>query len=190
MDLTEVLLLIFLGFWLMLPAFLPNSAAVLFGGGLPMDLGRSWRGRRLLGDGKTWRGFVGGVCAGTSIGLLQLFLAYPFDSEDLWGFGPVPGSMLVVFVLALGSLLGDLVSAFIKRRLGLERGAKAPILDQYNFIAGAMLLSLVIVPDWFLGAFVEGEHVISLIAVLVITPILHRGVNIIGYRKGLKKVPW
>jgi CDP-2,3-bis-(O-geranylgeranyl)-sn-glycerol synthase len=190
MDLTEVLLLIFLGFWLMLPAFLPNSAAVLFGGGLPMDLGKSWRGRRLLGDGKTWRGFVGGVCAGTSIGLVQLYLAYPFDPKDYWGFGPVPEAILVVFVLALGSLLGDLVSAFIKRRLGLERGAKAPILDQYNFIAGAMLLSLAIVPDWFIGAFVEGEHIISLIAVLVITPILHRGVNIIGYKKGLKKVPW
>jgi CDP-2,3-bis-(O-geranylgeranyl)-sn-glycerol synthase len=29
-----------------------------------------------------------------------------------------------------------------------------------------------------------------LLAVLIITPVLHRGVNIIGYKLGLKKVPW
>ena len=45
------------GVWLMLPALIPNSAAVLFGGGRPMDFGKSWRGKRLLGDGKTWKGF-------------------------------------------------------------------------------------------------------------------------------------
>ncbi len=91
MDLTEVLLLIFLGFWLMLPAFLPNSAAVLFGGGLPMDLGKSWKGKRLLGDGKTWRGFIGGVSAGTSIGIIQLFIAYPFDCRGVLGLRPGAG---------------------------------------------------------------------------------------------------
>ncbi|HUU07508.1 MAG TPA: CDP-archaeol synthase, partial [Thermoplasmata archaeon] len=45
----------FAGLWLMLPALIPNPAAVLVGGGTPMDLGRTWRGRRVLGDGKTWR---------------------------------------------------------------------------------------------------------------------------------------
>lgn len=190
MDLLSLLIYVAAGLWLMLPAYLPNSAAVIFGGGRPIDLGRSWRGRRLLGDGKTWRGFIGGVSAGTALGLLQLYVAYPFDDSAYWGFGGLPDAMVLVFVLALGSLLGDLGGAFIKRRLGLDRGAKAPVLDQYNFIAGAMLLSLAIYPSWFIGAFVEGEHIISLLSVLIITPLLHRGVNIIGYKKGLKKVPW
>jgi len=190
MDVIDVLILILAGFWIMLPAYLPNSAAVLFGGGTPIDFNKTWNGRRLLGDGKTWRGLIGGVAAGTSIGLIQLFLAYPFDDVDFWGFGDFPDAMIIVLVLAAGSLLGDLCGAFIKRRLGMERGAKAPVLDQYNFIAGAVLVSFALFPDWFIGAFIDGEHIISLLSVLIITPLLHRGVNIIGYKKGLKKVPW
>ncbi len=42
--------------WAMLPAYIPNNAAVLAGGGRPIDGGRTWGGRRVLGDGKTWRG--------------------------------------------------------------------------------------------------------------------------------------
>ena len=56
------------GFWLMLPAFLPNSAAVVFGGGKPIDFGRLWRGKRILGDGKTWTGLIGGISAGVALG--------------------------------------------------------------------------------------------------------------------------
>lgn len=190
MDAWEFLLLILLGFWLMLPAYIPNSAAVLFGGGAPVDFGKSWKGNRLLGDGKTWRGLIGGVAAGTGIGIIQLYIAYPFDRIDYFGFGKIPEAILIVFVLAFGSLLGDMVGAFIKRRLGLDRGAKAPVLDQYNFIAGAVLLSFVCFPTWFMDSFVNGDHIISLLAVLMITPLLHRGVNIIGYKRGLKKVPW
>ncbi|MCE5296952.1 MAG: CDP-2,3-bis-(O-geranylgeranyl)-sn-glycerol synthase [Euryarchaeota archaeon] len=190
MDLMNVIVLILAGFWLMLPAYLPNSAAVLFGGGTPIDFEKSWKGHRLLGDGKTWTGLIGGIAAGTALGFVQIFIALPFDDQNFWGFGVVPRAMEIVLVLAIGSLLGDLAGAFIKRRLGLERGAKAPVLDQYNFIAGAVLLSLLVFPDWFIGAFIEGEHLISLLAVLMITPLLHRGVNIIGYKKGLKKVPW
>jgi CDP-2,3-bis-(O-geranylgeranyl)-sn-glycerol synthase len=190
MDVPGLLLLVLLGFWLMLPAYLPNSAAVLFGGGTPIDLGRSWRGKRILGDGKTWRGLIGGVSAGVFLGTVQLFLAYSSDRNEFWGFGSFPQALAIVTVLAIGSLLGDMIGAFIKRRLGLDRGAKAPVLDQYNFIAGAMLLTLAIFPEWFMGAFIEGDHIICLLAVLIITPLLHRGVNIIGYKTGLKKVPW
>ena len=56
----------------MIPALLPNSAAVLFGGGTPIDFGRSWRGARILGDGKTWRGLFGGVFAGVIIGIILI----------------------------------------------------------------------------------------------------------------------
>lgn len=31
--------------WAMLPAYLPNNAAVLFGGGPPIDGGREWNGK-------------------------------------------------------------------------------------------------------------------------------------------------
>ncbi len=186
----DLLLLVLLGFWLMLPSFLPNSAAVVFGGGRPVDMGRSWKGKRLLGDGKTWRGLIGGICAGISLGIIQLYIAFPFDRLNFFGFGEFPANLEVVMVLAVGSLAGDLAGSFIKRRLDIGRGDKAPLMDQYNFLLGSILLALLIFPDWFLDHFWRADGWVSLLSVLIITPLLHRGINIIGYKLGLKKVPW
>jgi CDP-2,3-bis-(O-geranylgeranyl)-sn-glycerol synthase len=179
------------GFWLMLPAFVPNSAAVLFGGGRPIDLGRTWHGKRILGDGKTWTGLIGGISAGIAVGIIQMMLAVGLgDKSGLWGFGSLPAAFGIVIALAIGSLLGDLCGAFIKRRLGLARGAKAPVLDQYNFIGGALIAVLLFFPGWFMSSFVDGGSILALLTVLIVTPILHRSVNIYGHKLGLKKEPW
>ncbi len=179
------------GFWLMLPAFLPNSAAVIFGGGKPIDFGRSWHGKRILGDGKTWTGLIGGISAGIALGIIQMMMASVLgDEAGLWGFGSLPNAFGIILALAAGSLLGDLVGSFIKRRMGIDRGAKAPILDQYNFIGGALIAVVLFFPSWFMSSFIDGASILALLTVLIVTPILHRSVNIIGYKMGLKKVPW
>jgi CDP-2,3-bis-(O-geranylgeranyl)-sn-glycerol synthase len=187
----DVIVIALSGFWLMLPAFVPNSAAVLFGGGRPIDFGRTWRGKRILGDGKTWTGLIGGISAGIAVGTVQMMLAtFSGDKTGLWGFGSLPTAFGIVIALAVGSLLGDLAGASIKRRLGLQRGAKAPVLDQYNFIAGALIAVLLFFPSWFMSSFIDGASIIALLTVLIVTPILHRSVNIYGHRLGLKKEPW
>jgi CDP-2,3-bis-(O-geranylgeranyl)-sn-glycerol synthase len=178
------------GVWLMLPALIPNSAAVLWGGGAPMDFGRSWRGKRILGDGKTWRGFFGGVMTGVAFGLIQIGIAQLVETEVTWGFGDWPWSLCVVLSLGFGSMIGDSVGSFVKRRIGKERGAKAPVLDQYNFVIGAIALVLIFRPDWFLDHYIEGNGIFGLILFLIVVPLLHRGVNIIGYKLGKKNVPW
>jgi CDP-2,3-bis-(O-geranylgeranyl)-sn-glycerol synthase len=187
MDIVQTVLV---GIWVFIPALLPNSAAVIFGGGRPIDSGRSWKGKRILGDGKTWGGFIGGVGSGVLVGFVQLLIAFPFDPVDFFGFGPWPTCAGVIFTLSLGALLGDMVGAFIKRRLGLERGAKATGLDQYDFVAGAMLLTLLFFPDWFLDTYVRGWSITALVAIIILVPVIHRLVNIIGFRRGLKKEPW
>ncbi len=174
----------------MLPALLPNSAAVLFGGGTPMDFGRTWRGKRVLGDGKTWRGFFGGALSGTAMGITLIAIAGAFGAESTWGYGSWPASLCAVLSLAFGSMLGDSAGSFAKRRLEIGRGAKAPVLDQYNFVAGAIVLVLVFRPDWFLDHYIEGNGIFGLILFLIVVPALHRGVNIIGYKLGKKNVPW
>ncbi|HEX9907762.1 MAG TPA: CDP-2,3-bis-(O-geranylgeranyl)-sn-glycerol synthase [Thermoplasmata archaeon] len=176
--------------WVMLPALVPNSAAVLLGGGTPMDFGRSWRGKRILGDGKTWRGFFGGALSGAVVGFLQIGLAELLGTHGSWGFGPLPMSVAAVFSLSFGSMLGDSVGSFLKRRIGKERGAKTPILDQYNFVAGAFALILIVDSEWFLERFAEGNGWMALVAFLILVPLIHRGVNIIGYKMGKKHVPW
>ena len=59
----------FIVLWIMMPAYLANTIAVLTGGKYPIDLGRIHSdGNRILGDGKTWSGLVGGTLGGVFIG--------------------------------------------------------------------------------------------------------------------------
>jgi len=166
----------------MLPAYIPNPVAALCGGGTPVDLGKTWSdGRRIFGDGKTYRGLVAGILAGIAAGLLLIRLA---DSSRL---SVMPEhTILSVVLLACGALFGDLVKSFFKRRLGRERGAKWPVADQYDLVAGAFLLLLVFDPSWFFSRIT----IPVLIFILILTPVPHRSVNIIGYLFRIKEVPW
>ena len=155
-----------------------------------MDFGGSWRGKRILGDGKTWRGFFGGALTGAAFGILEIVLAQNSGAPDSWGFGQWPGSITIVFALAFGSMVGDSAGSFVKRRLDIGRGEKAPGLDQYNFVAGAVAFALILRPQWFLDHYILGTGIAGLIVLLIVVPILHRGINIIGYKLGKKNVPW
>jgi len=59
----DIVAVVVVAFWVMLPAYIPNNVAVLAGGGRPIDGGRTLGGSRLLGDGKTWRGTAAGTAA-------------------------------------------------------------------------------------------------------------------------------
>ena len=166
----------------MLPAYVPNSAAAALGGGPAIDGGLHWRdGRRLLGDGKTIRGFIGGVACGCIVGYIQI------QARGLSIFSPLPAlSLLPVILLATGALAGDMVKSFFKRRAGIERGGKWPLIDQYDFVIGAFVFLAIGDPSFAFATL----NLPVIITVLIITPILHRVVNIIGYKMGVKDVPW
>ncbi|NHJ00995.1 MAG: CDP-archaeol synthase [Candidatus Heimdallarchaeota archaeon] len=62
-----------------LPLWFGNASPTVLGGGRPIDGGRYWRdGNRLLGDGKTIRGFWAGVLVSTIIGGLFGLLSFIF----------------------------------------------------------------------------------------------------------------
>ncbi|MDD1720275.1 MAG: CDP-2,3-bis-(O-geranylgeranyl)-sn-glycerol synthase [Methanoregulaceae archaeon] len=166
----------------MLPAYIPNPAAALFGGGTPIDMGRSCRdGYRVFGDGKTWRGLILGVLAGILTGLVMIW------AREFYGLSFLPSlTPLVVFLLSLGALLGDLVKSYFKRRLGKSPGDKWPVADQYDLVAGAFLMVALFDPAWIMGAL----NAWILLTILIVTPVLHRFVNYIGFWVGVKKVPW
>ncbi|MCQ5376528.1 MAG: CDP-2,3-bis-(O-geranylgeranyl)-sn-glycerol synthase [Candidatus Methanomethylicia archaeon] len=158
----DLLSLAFSSFALIFPAFIANSVPVLARGKRPLDFGRSMPdGRRVLGDGKTFEGFGAGLFMGTLTGAI---VGYPIHS----------------FLLALGALVGDLVGAFIKRRAGIPRGGPAPILDQLDFVAGALLF---VYPIYHFTI----EQVIFII---VVTPPIHLFTNFVAYKLGLKSNPW
>lgn len=170
--------------WLMLPAYLPNNFAALFGGGTPIDLGQRFNdGRRVMGDGKTYRGTAAGAACGFLFGLAQNTVAQNFGLPT---FGSGIELILVLVGLSLGAMLGDIVASFFKRRLGLKRGAQLFVIDQLDFVFGSWVLTAILAPAWFWHNFTPT----IIIVVLIITPVLHRLTNIIGYRIGAKREPW
>ncbi|WP_435127459.1 CDP-2,3-bis-(O-geranylgeranyl)-sn-glycerol synthase [Halobaculum sp. D14] len=170
--------------WTMLPAYVPNNAAVLSGGGRPIDAGRTLNGRRLLGDGKTWRGTAVGTGVGVALALV-LDAAAPAVGDALGV--PLPSFPLPAAVgLALGAMLGDIGASFLKRRLGRERGAAVPGLDQLDFVVGALLLAALLAPQWVAATFTPPR----LLVVVVATPVLHVVTNVGAYLLGLKNEPW
>lgn len=170
--------------WAMLPAYVPNNVAVVAGGGRPIDGGRSWRGARLLGDGKTWRGLAAGTLVGLGLAVGLSAVASTVGSALDFGLPTFPPAAAIA--LPLGAMLGDIAGSFLKRRTGRPRGAAFPGLDQLDFVAGALALAFVAAPNWALATFTPAV----LAAVVVLTPALHLGTNGIGYALGLKNEPW
>ncbi|MEA3294159.1 MAG: CDP-2,3-bis-(O-geranylgeranyl)-sn-glycerol synthase [Euryarchaeota archaeon] len=188
--------LIVTSIWLMIPAYIANPMAVVFGGGTPIDCGKNfYDGRRILGDGKTIRGLIAGTACGLVAGLIQIILAPVLSASGLFGSLDIFQSSLnaytvstihVVFLMALGALLGDSAESFIKRRINLKRGAMFPVADQLDFVVGAWILTYILASAWFIIYF----DMRIIITVLIITPLLHITTNIIGYLLKLKKEPW
>lgn len=176
-------------FWFFLPAYVANPFAVLFGGGRPIDGGRVLAdGYRLFGEGKTWRGFGGGVGAAILVGLLQWGAATAVEPE--LSFGPFPVGLTPIVLLPIGALLGDLLGSYIKRRMGKPKGARTAGLDWYDFYLGAFALLILGDNPFFIAHYARGDAIFGFAFVTVITPVLHRVVNILGYKLGTKDVPW
>lgn len=158
----EALLFIF-------PAYCANAIPVITGGGLPIDLGKKFLdGKPIFGKNKTFRGFLSGLALGLTVGFIESLI---FKYHILFGL-----------LLSLGALFGDLAGAFVKRRLGIAPGDLLPVLDQIDFIIGAILFSL---PIPLQAPFLE-----FVIAVITLTPPIHLLTNFVAYKLGLKSNPW
>jgi CDP-2,3-bis-(O-geranylgeranyl)-sn-glycerol synthase len=187
----EILIIISEGIWLIFPAYIANSSAVLFGGGTAVDFGFVCKdGRRLFGAGKTWRGFMGGTLAGVAFGFGEIISASNSYPGDFGGYGPLPNAVLIAILIPLGALVGDLLGSYIKRRMGLNRGQQMTFLDIYDLIIGVFILLIIFETVWFYNTFLNGFRFFALLAVIILTPILHRITNIAGYKLGKKKEPW
>ncbi len=160
----------------LLPAFFANAVPVIFGGGPPIDLGNNFfDGKRIFGDGKTYKGFFSGVLFGILIGLIEFFL---FNDIFL---------LLIAVGSSLGTMIGDLFGSFIKRRIGLDRGKPSLVLDQLMFIIFALIFSYTYIISSKYSVLLS---IPSILLILLITFFMHKFSNIIANKMGLKKVPW
>jgi len=192
LEVLEILGIIGTGLWLFLPALISNPTAVTWGKWFPakIDFGKSWRGNRIFGDGKSWGGLIGGGLTGVAGGLLLIAISSIWDPENYFGYGPFWANVGIIACISFGALLGDLCGAFIKRRLGMERGQKAPILDQYDLVFGSFVTTAIFFPNWVYEHYFEEEHIFAFLFILAIMYAVHRSANIIAYKIGIKKEPW
>ncbi len=168
--------------WLILPAYAANGLVPLFKGRRRLDLGRNFLdGRPILGPGKTVEGLFFGTVIGILIAIIEMsaFPYLPWELSDR-PLALVMMTPLLGFMLGFGSMAGDSAGSFIKRRLNLKRGQKAPLLDQLDFLFGAFLFASLVVNlkiEW-------------VILMAVLTPVFHWLACVIAYALKVKKEPW
>ncbi len=182
-------MIVFEALFFILPAYTANGFAslsrsipIIKNWTTPIDFGKNLFGKRLLGDGKTYRGFIVGTFFSLLIGTAQFFFSRHLNFNYLKDLNNSPLSFFLLLSVLLGSgaLLGDIVKSFIKRRIGINRGRPWPPFDQLDFIAGGILLSsIVYFPGWKI-----------LTVLVIITPIIHLLSNVIAYLLKLKDVWW
>ena len=159
MALLQVLILIFVanGAPVLATRFFPRLLAV------PVDGGRrAADGRPLLGPSKTWRGLVASLSV---TALVAPLLELP------WWLGALA---------AVTAMLGDLLSSFCKRRLGLASSDQAAGLDQ---VPESLLPALALSP--WLG--LDASEVLAAVALFFA---LGLALSELLYQMGLRKRPY
>ncbi|MGQ9478501.1 MAG: CDP-2,3-bis-(O-geranylgeranyl)-sn-glycerol synthase [Thermoproteota archaeon] len=159
----EVFELGIIGVLYYVPAYVANASALIFKGKRRIDFEKTFiDGKPILGEGKTIEGFTLGLATGMLVGVLTGL--------------PVLTSLLTAF----GALLGDLAGAFIKRRFSINPGDPAPVLDQFDFMLGATIIS----KSW------ENLDPRSIIIAVALTPAMHIVSNYVAFLLKIKRVPW
>jgi CDP-2,3-bis-(O-geranylgeranyl)-sn-glycerol synthase len=175
--------------WFFLPAGVANVTPIIVAKipGLsklqaPIDGGRYFRGKRILGSHKTWRGLITGIIMATITLWLQQVAVHHFG----WArtlTSSVDYRTLPTFVLGplfgIGALGGDAIESFFKRQINIQPGHGWFPFDQTDYIIGGAVASAPFVHLRFL----------QYVLLLFIWLIVHVIASAIGYLFGLKERP-
>lgn len=175
--------------WFFLPAACANGIPVLVAlvpalkkFDAPMDFGKSYRGQRIFGSHKTWRGFIAAVLTATLVLWLQQLAVQHFGWAQ-WLTEQVDYSTLPVLIMGpifgAAALAGDAIESFFKRQRGTPPGQGWFPWDQLDYIIAAAIATSPFVPLSFMQyvvliAFWFAIHIIS---------------SYLGYLGGIKERP-
>ena len=175
--------------WFFLPAGLANVTPVfarMIPGftklSHPIDGGKMWQGKRILGDNKTWRGLLFGVF----IGVITLALQKYLFNNSLWLQDNLPNTvdyqtvtLWLGVLLGFGALAGDAIESFIKRQSGYNSGSSWFPFDQIDYIVGGLLASSLVVALTFS----------QVLIIIVIWFGMHLFWTYVGYLIGVREDP-
>ncbi len=129
----------------------------------PLDFGKVfYDGKPLFGSTKTWRGLLASIVV---TGLCGMVLGY---------------HLLLGCQLAAYAMLGDLISSFIKRRLGLPSSTMMLFLDQ---VPESLLPALLLMSAFKLSV----ADVVILVPAFIILELF---LSQIFYRLGIRRTPY
>lgn len=144
--------------WLIALFGVANMAPVIFGWipvlGAPVDFGRHYRGQRIFGVHKTWRGIVLAVIWGFIFFLIQRYLYEQvswFRQISLFNYQTAP--VYLGALAGFGAITGDLIKSFFKRRARIAPGSPWLPFDQIDYILGGLAaVAFVYFPNWYEAA--------------------------------------
>lgn len=152
----------------------------------PLDLGLNLRGKRILGDHKTWRGLAVNVVFCTLGSMVQAwfqrkgYLPHWLPFFDYAKEGPFIG-----LLLGLGMTVGELPNSFMKRRLDIAPGqSKKGFWGMIFFLFDQVDLAVGI---WVFLFFVIRPSPWVILWSFVITIVFHVAISGTGYLLGMRK---
>ena len=151
----------------------------------PIDQGAIFRGRRLFGDGKTWRGVAVAVVGSIgAVAVQQAIRTHVPALLQVADYGPID-PLSFGGAMGLGAMAGELPNSFTKRQLGIAsgkttRGWQAVVFyvwDQVDLLTGSWPL---IIP-WV------RPSALLVVTSFVVALAVHPLVALIGYVVGARK---
>jgi hypothetical protein len=151
----------------------------------PLDAGRSYHGKRIFGDSKTWRGvLVAAFGCILGVAIQKHMIGSRAANIARVDYADVSA---VVFGLVMGvtAMLGELPNSFIKRRMNIPpgqtiKGWRAAIF----YIWDQIDLLVFSVPALSFWARIDPEFVVT---GFVVTLVLHPTTSLIGYLIGARR---
>ncbi|MAZ67419.1 hypothetical protein CL652_01460 [bacterium] len=172
--------------YLALPAFVANMMPVfarrlriLSSLAVPMDGGRTLRGKRILGGSKTWRGLIVAVFGSVAVVIAQFYVSVPLTIETAV-YDSLPVAVAYGVFVGVLVVTGDSVGSFIKRQCSIESGKPCIPLDQVDYITLFVIGTLPLIA-W---------GVVTAVALILITFFLNLGANALAYATGIKNTYW
>jgi len=147
----------------------------------PIDSNKTFRGKRIFGKNKTWRGMIFAIIFSIALIYLQNYL-YSFSwAKDISLIDYTNVNLILLgFLFGFGAMLGDLIESFFKRQFDIKPGSKLLIFDQTDWVLGSGILTFI-----YLG--ISWEY---LLGAFIIFLFLHILVKHIGYYIGLEDKKW
>jgi CDP-2,3-bis-(O-geranylgeranyl)-sn-glycerol synthase len=175
--------------WFFAPAGFANATPVIFAAlpGLrdlnaPMDFGKSYKGQRIFGEHKTWRGLIGGMVVATLILWIQQLCVMHFlwaqSLTDQVDYVALP-TLILGPLFGLGALGGDAIESFFKRQRHIPPGNGWFPFDQLDYIIGGAIATAPFVQLSLRGY----------IALILFWLAAHIITTYIGYLIGLRERP-